>query len=202
MLTSKRPRTSSGGTLSGSVNTNGITNTGNITTDTLTVNSTDTDSGTLTVSGVLTLNNPITMNSFVTPVAGQIGYVATAFGPTTPAAYGANGPMFNVCSLTLGVGVWSMIGSMYITATNSTVAYVSYIAVCVSTTSGNDDNTNTVKFYNGGGQVGQGGGFNVIVPRIVTNTASTTYYLNAGASYSTNPLYYDNHCFLKAVRIA
>ena len=155
-----------------------------------------TANGGITTAGLSNTSNLTLCTSLTTPTAGQLGYIMTG---TISVPTITSGVGFNLCTFSLGIGVWKIVSQFYFSVAGT--AGTAYTAQSSITSGGSKsgviDTTNVVSYYN-------------VIPNISSGqntllfntTTSKAIWLNAVVTFTGTLTVTSGNCFLTAIRIA
>ena len=155
-----------------------------------------TANGGVTTAGLTNTGNFTLCTSLTIPTARQLGYIITGTisVPTITSGIG-----FNLCTFSVGVGVWKIVSQFYFYVTGT--AGTAYTAQSSITSGGSKsgviDNTNLIGYYN-------------VIPNISTGqntllfstTSSKAIWLNAVVTFTGTLTVVSGNCSFIAIRIA
>jgi hypothetical protein len=136
---------------------------------------------------------------------------STDIGYNTKSTLGSNttlssGSIYNVASVTLGVGVWLILGTLILTNTTG-ISTTTIIKLCISTTSGvvgHNGSSNLGKFTASSTVIESGINFIDTITVLKSVSTSTTFYFNIAAAFTGGGTLYANltTTYIQAVRLA
>ena len=155
-----------------------------------------TANGGVTTAGLSNTGNFTLCTFLTTPSAGQLGYVMTG---TISVPTITSGVGFNLCTFSVGVGVWKIVSQFYFYVTGT--AGTAYTAQSSITSGGSKsgviDTTNVISYYN-------------VIPNLssgqntlfLTNNAPKKVWFNAVVTFTGRLTETSGNFSLTAIRIA